>query len=346
MNRLIVDSVLFGLNKGNYGTGSVTQNVCTQRDWRDDCLRWEAKAYTYTKIDSTGRYVFDDKPFASGTPASCNVGNRDKCVYNPSSLDEGTFADSYWYALNKGIRLRVTDQKFAVQDLMELADTYSDANEAIYQAALYTFDHKSHGNQGLARIAPLSPDLPAVSSAANNANLTIINDKAGGGCPRTGCTGSNQYLFTSFQSVMTAFSPGGAYPIPNPGNGTKTAGDRPQAFLFLVTDGMSDENIGSGRTRAAMQQAQINQCNALKARNIKIAILYTEYTYESIKDDEPGQREIVRKAIQGVGQKSVEQALTECASPGLMYTVKTDESISNALQSLFSKALAAARIIQ
>jgi hypothetical protein len=116
---------------------------------------------------------------------------------------------------------------------------------------------------------------------------------------------------------------------------------------------MSDEFIcnasnvcTSGRTRSAMQEAQIAQCNALKNRKVKIAILYTEYTYESIEEDEVGQREIARRAIQGDGQKSIAQALTECASPGLMYTVRTNESISNALQALFSKALASARIIQ
>ena len=88
----------------------------------------------------------------------------------------------------------------------------------------------------------------------------------------------------------------GAYAIPNPGNGTDVAGDTPQAFMFLITDGMSDEytcnasNVcTSGRTRSAMQAAQLAQCTALKNRKIKIAILYTEYTYASIEDDEAGQ---------------------------------------------------------
>src|SRR5690606_15558059 len=244
-----------------------------------------------------------------------------------------------------GIRLRVTDQKFAVQDLMDLAATYSEMNKAEYQAALYSFDHKNHGNQGVTRASPLTGDLAAVSTAAGNADLNILNDISGNGCPKTGCTGSNRYLYTSFASIMTALSPGGVYAIPNPGNGTE--GDKPQAFMFLVTDGMSDENIGSGRTRAAMQNAQIAQCNALKNRGIKVAILYTEYTYESIEDDEPGQSAIASRAIKGRnGQKSIAEALTECASPGLMYTVRTNESISNALQALFSKALASARIIQ
>ncbi len=361
INRLIADSTLMGLNKGNYGSGSITeskQGNCNKWNNWGQCTGYETinTVYTYKIIDSSGRYIFDNKPYENGKAHStCNVGGLDKCVRNRIA-DQGTqgvYADSYWYALNQGIRLRVTDQKLAVKDLMDLADTYQDINNAEYRAAVYTFDHANHGSQGVTRVSPLATDLPGVGTAAENADLSILNDISGNGCPKTGCTSSNRYLYTSFKSIMTALSPGGAYPIPNPGNGTEAPGDTPQAFMFLITDGMSDEYIcnssnscTSGRTRSAMQQAQINQCNALKARKIKVAILYTEYTYDSIKEDEPGQREIARKAIQGDGQKSIEQALTECASPGLMYTVRTNESISNALQALFSKALATARIIQ
>jgi len=345
MNKLILDNVAFALNKGDFGTGSVTEKgSCKTTNKKGQCTEYYYDTYSYTVIDPSGRYVFDNKPYKSGTPSSCNVSNLDKCVYNGSPTTQGQFADSYWYALNKGLTLRVTDERFAVRDLMDLAVSYAVDNEADYRAALYTFDHSTN----LKEIAPLSDNLTGsggVKDLTSGIDLVVVNDKAGNGRPPNGASGS-EYLFTSFQSILRAFSPGGTYPIPNPGLGTKTSGDKPQAFLFMVTDGMSDENIGSGRTRAAMQQAQIEQCTALKARKIKIAILYTEYTYESIKSDEPGQREIARKAIQGDGQKSIAQALTECASPGLMYTVKTDESISNALQSLFSKALAAARIVR
>lgn len=362
MSRHIADTAFLALVKGNYGTGSTSESV------QGDCKRYKGSGknrtcaeyeytnvtYTYTKIDASGRYIYDDKPYKSGTPASCNVDGKDKCVRNPTPNTYGEYADSYWYALNKGLTLRVTDERFAVRDLMDLAVSYALDNEADYRAALYTFDHSTN----LKRIAALSENLTGtggVKDLTSGIDLVIVNDKAGNGRPPNGSSGQD-YNFTSFQSILKAFSPGGAYPIPDPGLGTKTSGDKPQAFLFMVTDGMSDEpgfentrngmTTNNGRTRSAMQQARIDQCNALKARKIKIAILYTEYTYESIKNDEANQREMARRAIQGDGQKSIAQALTECASPGLMYTVKTDESISNALQSLFSKALAAARIVR
>lgn len=363
INRHIADSTLMGIVRGNYGTGSVTLKTSKcQQSKNGKCTSYD-KAYSYTRIDPSGRYVFDNKPTDEvSVPASCKVNNLDKCVYNPNPATQGVYADSYWYALNKGIRLRVDDQKSAVQDLMELAERYARENKAEYRAALFKFDHANHGvkNVGVARLADIDDGLAAVSAASATADLSILNDlytgngSNGNGCPLTGCTSSNRYLYTSFKSILTALSTGGYYAIPNPGNGTKAPGDTAKAFLFLITDGMSDEYIcnssnvcTSGRTRSAMQDAQIAQCNALKARDIKVAILYTEYTYESIKNDEASQRTIAERAIKGLnGQKSIAQALTECASPGLMYTVRTDESISNALQALFSKALASARIIE
>jgi hypothetical protein len=338
MDSLIVANPDFAIN---YISGTtdclVVQNPCQT-------------ANQIYKIGTSGHYIFKNKTWSSvtysnwpnsTTNTTCKIGTLDKCVRNP----DGTLADSYWYALNKGIPLRVTDERSAVKDLMDLAQTYSVENKASYRAALYTFDHSTN----LKRISPLTTNLVnsgGVKTLADTVDLVTVNDKAGGGRPPNGSSGT-EYWFTSFKSILDSFSTGGTYAIPNPGNGTNAPGDTPQAFVFLVTDGMSDENIGSGRTRAAMQQAQINQCIALRNRNIKVAVLYTEYTWDSVKDDEPGQRAIVEKAIKGLnGQKTIVQALTECATPGLMYTVRTDESITNALQALFSKALASARIIQ
>ncbi|MET0310407.1 MAG: hypothetical protein ABW023_17005, partial [Sphingomonas sp.] len=211
------------------------------------------------------------------------------------------------------------------------AKSYALANSRTYRAALYTFDHSTN----FKTISNLSSDLTAVGSAAGNIDLVTVNDKAGNGRPPNGTSGT-EYLFTSYKSIfdnMLTVLPAKS------GKGSNDPGDTPQAFLFMVTDGMSDENIGSGRTRAAMQQAQIDQCTKIKGQGIKIAILYTEYTVDSIKDDEPNQRAIATAAIPNIAP-----ALTKCASPGLMYTVKTDQSISDALQALFTQAVASARL--
>ena len=298
---------------------------------------------TYFKIDNKGTYAYYQAPVTktisnTSVQKMCADSSQfDTCIYN----SDGTFVDSYWYAQNQGVHLRITDEKSAVQDLMSLAQSYATLNKRIYRAGLYTFDYKARTVLATPNPAqnPLQSNLSAVGTAATGIDLVTVNDRQNNGCPPSpDCTGSNNYLFSSYKSMMTLM--GSALPTKS-GQGSNEPGDTPQAYLFIVTDGMSDEDIGKGRTRAPMQQQQIDQCTAIKARGVKIAILYTEYTTESVQDDEPGQRGIADASI-----PKIAPALTACASPDLMYTVKTDESISDALQALFAKALANARLSQ
>jgi Flp pilus assembly protein TadG len=309
---LILDNAKFAIVKGtSYGTSGFGSDQ-------------------KTIIDANGSYIYANR---TATDSKCRVSasqNNDICVYNA----DGTFVDSYWYTNNQGIRTRITDERGAIVDLMALAQTYATKNNRKYRAGLWTFDHSTN----LQEIATFPSPLTSVSALAGKVDAVLVNDKAGGGRPPNG-TGGSEYLFTSYKSILDRMA---ANVLPTKsGQGTDAPGDTPQAFLFMVTDGMSDENIGAGRTRNAMQQAQIDTCTAIKARGIKIAILYTEYTVESIKDDEPGQRAIATAAI-----PKIAPALTKCASPGLMYTVTTDESISAKLQELFTNAIASAHLTQ
>ena len=298
---------------------------------------------TYWKIDSKGSYVYANAPATktisdAGTRAKCvDASGYDTCVYNA----DGTYVDSYWYALNQGISLRVTAERSAVGDLMALAKSYAAANSRTYRAALYTFDYGQSPNNNIKTIASLTSNLDSITTASSNIDVVTVNDKIGNGCPpNTNSCNSGTYLYTSFASVMNKMTTD--MPLVS-GKGTNFPGDTPQAFLFLVTDGMSDEDVGSGRTRAAMQTAQLAQCTALKARGIKIAVLYTEYTVASIQDDEPGQRAIANTAI--TQSPTIAERLSACASsPDLMYTVSTDQDISAALQTLFTKAVATAKL--
>lgn len=309
-------------------------------------------------------------PYSTSNPATA-LAPSGTTVYVPPVSN--VYADTYWLALNKGIRLRVTDARLAVADLMTLATTYRTENRAEYQAALYTFDNAQDGVRSL---STLTNNLSSISTASNNVQLAFVNDNMGGGCAfktnplnSNGC-GSANYYYTSFTSILNRLAsdiPTTKNSKPYPGNGTETS--NPQGYIFLVTDGMSDEvktnsfsngvigtmsNSGdTNRTRTALTTQQLAQCNYLKnTRGLKIAILYTEYTMASIESDrtrDPTQFALAQAAIGNgvatVGGTNIASRLTDCASPGLMYTVRTNESISNALQALFSKALASARII-
>lgn len=303
-------------------------------------------------LDSKGTFVYKTK--GKSIPSGCSNGAKtpsDICIYNK----DGTFVDSYWYALNKGLSLRVTDERNAVGDLMTLAEQYAQVNDRIYHAGVYTFDHSTNFKTIISMPSPsAASNLDAVKTQADGIDLVQVNDQAGNGCPPTNCSTSNpdnRYLFTSFKSLLDQMAgvngQKGILPLKS-GQGSNEPGDTPQGYLFMITDGMSDEqssiinapkSLNADRTRSEIVQAHIDECNAIKARGFKIAILYTEYTPESIKDDEPNQRNFVTANIPDVAP-----ALTACASPGLMYTVKTDQSISEALQALFAKAMANARL--
>jgi len=331
----VLDNAAYSIIKADFGTineGSADEASVIDAD---GTFIYKNRAATHSTCTIAGNYVTTTNKKGKVTNTTTL---KDMCVFNA----DGTYVDTYWWAKNKGIRLRVDDERSAASNLMATAKAYAAANNRTYRSALYTFDHAND----FTKVAALTSNLDAVAAASNSIEVALVNDASSNGCPPKGsCGGGNNYLFTDFNTLLTKM----ALELPLvSGRGTNDLGDTPKAYLFIVTDGVSDEfssivgapySLGSDRTRSEIVQSHINQCNAIKARGINIAILYTEYTPESIKDDEQGQRDYVTGRLPYVAS-----ALTKCASPDLMYTVKTDQSISDALKALFDKAVSSARL--
>lgn len=343
---LILDNATFNIVKGNT-TSCGTSSSKTFID--GNCAYIYKNSSVQSTINSSLKTP-DGRTYQDVCRLS-KTNSKNICVYNA----DGSFADSYWYALNRGLSLRVTDERNAVKDLMSLAEEYAQLNNRIYHAGVYTFDHSTDFKTIISMPSPsAASNLEAAKSAADDIDLVQVNDKQINGCPQVNCSTSgpdNRYLFTSFKSLLDQMAgvngQQGILPAQS-GQGSNEPGDTPQGYLFVVTDGVSDEqssiihapgSLNADRTRSEIVQDHIDQCTKIKSHGFKIAILYTEYTAESIKDDEPQQRDFVTANLPDVAP-----ALTACASPGLMYTVKTDESISEALQALFAKAMANARL--
>lgn len=332
----VLDNAAYSIVKANFGTiNAGTADEASVID-ADGTFIYKNRAATHSTCTIAGNFVttIDKKGKVVNTSTL-----KDMCVFNK----DGTYVDTYWWAQNQGIKLRVDEERTAASNLMSTAKAYAAANNRTYRSALYTFDHANNFN----KIASLTSNLDSVAASSGSIDVALVNDSAGNGCPLKGsCSGGNNYLFTDFNSLLTNM----ANELPAvSGKGTNDAGDKPKAYLFIVTDGVSDEfsslvsapySLGSDRTRSEIVQAHIDQCTAIKNRGINIAILYTEYTPESIVDDEYNQRTYVTGRLPYVAA-----ALAKCASPDLMYTVKTDQSISDALKALFDKAVATARII-
>ncbi|RYD20113.1 MAG: hypothetical protein EOP89_14760 [Lysobacteraceae bacterium] len=223
--------------------------------------------------------------------------------------------------------MRVDEAKTAVGNMMSLAATTSTNNKATYRAALMSFAEKdSRANNSFKTLKPLTDNLSSVGVAANNATTSLYYNN---GCPKQNYC--NNDTDTASSDAFTRMN----LLMPPPGNGTKALLDKPQQILFVVTDGMRDETRANGRPEVGFDPVL---CTAIKARGIRIAILYTEYLQSSMDGDEWSQSNVVPYLYQ------VEPALTDCASPGLMYKVTTDDDISAALNKLFMASITNAHI--
>lgn len=347
----VQDNATFAINKGSFGTGTYG-------------------GFPVTYIDAANTFVY------TANKKCTTVKKGTTCVddFNVYNSD-GSYVDTYWYTRNKGITLRIDELRRATSDLVTTALTEAAKNEATYRAAIFAFDYEANFRRiypttsGVVTIAEKTPSSATLANGvmfkatANSTavELAKLDDKTGNGCPAVGCTGTNRYLFTSYRGLFSGMQSTGYLPATG-GNGTRSVGDTPQALLFIVTDGMSGEKsslvdgvysnphgYAEDRTRSEMSGAlptptnpsHLAQCNAIKARNVRIAILYTEYTAASIASDEPEQRAWVQSRI-----PFVEGKLRDCASPGLMLKVSTGSDISAALSALFRKAVATPRLVR
>src|SRR5262249_44341418 len=118
-----------------------------------------------------------------------------------------------------------------------------------------------------------------------------------------------------------------------------------QAVLFMVTDGMADEvkpTICSGTSvsgqNRCIEAIDTSLCTAIKNRGIRIAVLYTTYLLPN--SDSWSNTNVVPLL------PTISPAMQACASPGLFYEVSPTQGIADAMNALFQKAVATARLTQ
>lgn len=190
--------------------------------------------------------------------------------------------DSYTYAENNGITLRIDNVRQAAQSLVTTAQntmstfnaTAASGNQITYQMAAYTFgDH-------LTKLIDLTPTTSGNASTMKSAISTIApplmadNSYLPVGGAYTYPTGTGAGSYTTIASVPQSASSnyksvtsgktttkyygllnddagtnfalalyGMNNAMPTPGNGTNQAGDSPQEVLMIVTDGVDDVSL-------------------------------------------------------------------------------------------------------
>ncbi len=266
-----------------------------------------------------------------------NTGAQGGCAFgchesNPSGSDNAGNPggiDNYSLARSLGVTLRIDLVNTATQNLMTTATNTEAQNHAAYRAAIYTMDYN------FTTLQLLTSNLSsAQKSAANIASPVVYNNNC---LTKTNCNNDeDSYLDQGLQNINTA--------MPLPGAGTNNAGDQPQEVLFIVSDGVVDQGVASGGScgSSARECVAVNTmadwCTAIKNRGIRIAFLYTTYyplTTNSFYNNNiaPFQSQIATDA-------------QNCASPGLFFQVDTGGNISDALQTLFLRAVSTARLTQ
>jgi len=235
----------------------------------------------------------------------------DKCAFGCHESDTSP-NDYYGLARSLGVTLRMDLLAQATQNLMASAQSTATTNNATYRAAIYTF------NIGFNTITTLTSSLSAAKAQAANIQLYEVPYQ-----------NWNNDAITNYTNAMTQINS----IMPNPGGGTKQAGDTPQEVLFFVTDGVEDETVGSSRVQSLMDPSY---CTTIKNRGIRIAVLYTTYLPLPTND--------WYNTYIAPFQPNIGPNLQSCASPGLYFQVSTDQDISAAMIALFNAAVRTAHL--
>jgi Flp pilus assembly protein TadG len=247
---------------------------------------------------------------------------------NPSAdnLGNPNGEDNYTLAANLGVTTRVENMASATQSLMTTATTTEAANNATYKMAIYTFNYS-----GTSTVQTLTSNLTTASNAASGINVLEVYDN---NCLTS--SNCNNDTDTNFDSAMQQINT----TMPTPGTGA--SGSTPQEVLFLVTDGVEDDNTGvcSETLDGTRCQAPFDTtwCTTVKNRGIRIAVLYTQYL--------PLTTNSWYNTWIAPWQPQIATNMQNCATSGLYFSITTDGDISSAMQALFEQAVATARLTQ
>ena len=252
--------------------------------------------------------------------------------------------DNYDLSRCTAVTLRIDLLNTAAQNLMTTAQTTAANDHAAYRMAIYETDvnqANSANDLNLYTLEPLTSNLTdAQTKAATITSLEMYqnNHLINGD--------SNNDEDTYLDSDLTAMNT----LMPAPGTGTNNVNDTPQEVMFIVTDGLNDE--GPSRAYPPIDWSGA-KCSAIKARNIRIAVLYTTYIAASgggwynsaVQPGLPTGLPPGLPSTTPVGTDPMALAAQQCASSGLYYEVSTDGDVSAALVHLFQEAVAQARLL-
>lgn len=288
--------------------------------------------------------LLDNSPSmgVAATPADISrmVNNTsDKCAFACHQKDAAP-NDYYGLAKSLGVTMRIDVVREATQQLMDTA-TESELVKNQFRAAVYTFGGAAE-KMGLTKVSPLSPNLSTVKSKAGDIDLMTIPYQ-----------NFQSDTLTNFDRIFSSLNS----EVGSSGDGTTS--HSPQKFVFFVSDGVQDADTVScikptvggqdPKTGTAYSRCQsplnTKNCDLLKDRGIKIAVLYTTYLALPTNSWYMSWIDPFNKGPHGPSPNSeVARNMQACASPGYYFEVSPTDGIADAMVALFQKASQSARI--
>ncbi len=309
---------------------------------------------TTTKVVKVGNGNPTTTTTTSGPTKTSSTGTA---TTSSETYDTGYWADGYWLTHNYGllygspssIVLRKDDVVSAASQLIPFASQQAAQYHVTYQAQMFSFDWTRPSGTSPVRQLNNLTNVNSYGSGFSAASIFPQDDYWWKNSMPTSATNIDDKA-TDIGGMLTTM----LNTIPAAGSGAP--GATPQKILFIITDGMLDQPNGSGRYFGPMRTGSNQEnakCTAIKAKGIKIAILYTQYLPESLVGDSWSQTNVAPflPALPYRTTDQVLEGLQRCASLGtngapLVQTVTANDNITTALQQLFSTALQTARLVQ
>jgi Flp pilus assembly protein TadG len=253
----------------------------------------------------------------------------------------GAQLDNYALARKSGITLRLDELNSGVSTLLQTASTTSTSSQFStppqYRFAIYSMD--SLWSIGLTQLMPLTSSY--VSQWGSDSDSFAVmemysnNNNCANATCSSGTAGPGGDVATNYDDSLGTLSLSTS--IPDPGAGSNQPGDTPQKVLFIVTDGVEDEESSGSRLQQAINDLGVapggnsnstNWCTTIKDRGVKIAVLYTDYL--------PVPANSWYNSWIAPIQSDIGPALQACASPGLFYDAAIGSDLGAALSALFT----------
>jgi Flp pilus assembly protein TadG len=338
-----------GINFINVGGQSVATNVVASISYADFHLLLDnspSMGIGATPTDMLNLYNATGNTADGNCAFACHVTDR-PLPYLPNTTTSEPY-DNYEIARlpQNNVTLRFDEVVTATQQVMTAASN-AEKGASRYRVALYDYGPSSD-MVGLTNIFPLSYDISNPQAATSNLGLMTVP-----------WSNTNDDMDSPHNTMLPAIDA----VIPAAGSGATP--QAPAEFLFIVSDGVSDENNTSCSTPTTNPPGQYSidlqtndgksrcsmpidpaLCQPFKDRGVKVGVLYTTYysiSPPNVPQTDPYYGDYVMPYNPGPYQPSVNSQIAinmqACASPGLYFEISPTLDIPAAMALLFKAAL-------